>query len=136
MRIVLDTNILISAIGWGGKTGKILEFCIEKKLNLFLSNKILFEVNKVLSRKKFDKIESKHKKEFILFLKEISTIVKPQKKVNICRDINDNMFIETAIEANANFIISGDEDLLSLKIYNGIEIINTNSFLEKINFDK
>jgi uncharacterized protein len=134
MRIVLDTNILISAIGWGGKPNTILKLCIEKKLNLFLSNQILFEVNKVLSRKKFNNIELKHKKEFIIFLREISTIVKPSTKVNICRDINDNMFIETAIEANANFIISGDEDLLSLKKYNNIEIINPNIFLEKINY--
>ena len=43
------------------------------------------------------------------------------------------MFIETAIEAKANFIISGDDDLLSLKKYKNIEIINPNSFLEKIN---
>jgi putative PIN family toxin of toxin-antitoxin system len=129
MRIVFDTNILISAIGWGGQPAIVLEKCIEKKAMLVLSEDIFSEVREVLSRDKFKGISKKAKDDFILFLREISLIVNPEISFDVCRDKKDNMFIEAAIKGKARYIVSGDDDLLSLRSFHGIEIITVSEML-------
>ncbi|MDR1811628.1 MAG: putative toxin-antitoxin system toxin component, PIN family [Candidatus Fibromonas sp.] len=57
----------------------------------------------------------------------------PQKDINISRDKDDNEYIECAVECNANYIISGDSDLLELKEYNGIKIVTARGYLDIVN---
>jgi putative PIN family toxin of toxin-antitoxin system len=66
----------------------------------------------------------------ILLLSELSEIITPTHKVNICRDKNDNKFIELALSANVKFIVSGDEDLLAVKKYKKIKILSAQEFLK------
>lgn len=128
--IVLDTNVLISAILFGGKPEIILEKVQNTELECYLSPEILSEFRGVLSRPKF-----KCDKEMIYFaeeqLKMSCTIVFPKTKLNVIKDDpDDNRILECAIEAKANYIISGDPHLLKLNRYKKIEIVNPANFLE------
>ena len=111
---------------------KILNYCLENKLKLVLSPEILHELENVLFRKKFDFIDKDKKKEFILLLCELAEIVSSKHKVDICRDKDDNKFIELALTAQVKYIVSGDNDLLDLKAYQEINIFSADEFLKKL----
>ena len=130
--VVLDTNILISAMGWEGKPQKILSKCFENKFKLIISPEILEEIRDVLFRKKFNFIDDNKKNEFILLLAELADVKTATHKVDICRDKDDNKFIELALTAKVKYIVSGDNDLLSIKKFKGIKIISAREFLKVI----
>jgi len=128
--IVLDTNVLISAIVFGGKPREIFKLIIERKVLLATSDYILGELETVLQRSKF----SFPKETVRTILNEIislSDIVYPKNKISIItRDPDDNNILECAITAKANVIISGDNDLLDLKVFKTIPILTPRDFLE------
>lgn len=136
IKAVIDTSTLISALGWEGKPQQIFSYCLNKGLQIVISPEILEEVREVLFRKKFAFIDSDKKNEFILLLSQLAEIVCPQQKVDICRDKDDNKFIEAALSAKINIIISSDEDLLALKEYEGIKILSPHEFLESLNIGR
>jgi len=129
MVIVLDTNVLISAIVFGGKPRLILEMAIRGEIELVLSDPILQEVQGVLSSKKFRYpvqvvVEITHQLTFL------ATMVYPRKEIKIIKnDLADNRILECAVVGEAKYIISGDEDLLSLKSYMKIKIVTPDEFL-------
>ena len=126
---VIDTSTLISALGWEGKPQQVLYCCLDKRFKLVLSPEILEEAKEVMFRKKFAFIDSDKKNEFILLLSQLAEIAYPTHRVDICRDKDDNKFIEAALSAKANVIVSSDGDLLALKVYEGIEILSPSEFL-------
>ncbi|MFH1850589.1 MAG: putative toxin-antitoxin system toxin component, PIN family [archaeon] len=132
MKVVLDTNILISAIGWEGKPRVILEKCLDNRFRLATSHQILAEVCQVLARKKFSFIDKTIRDEFIMLLSGLAEIVNPREKINICRDKEDNKFIEAALAAKADHIVTGDYDLLEIKKYGGIRILSADEFLRSL----
>jgi putative PIN family toxin of toxin-antitoxin system len=131
LKVVLDTNILISAILFGGKTRQILEKAIRGEIRLCLSEPILEEVRGVLQRFKFD--YSPEMIQFILTeLTGIADFVNPSETINVVlEDPDDNRILECAVEAKANYVISGDFHLLKLSRYLNIEVLNAAAFLEK-----
>ena len=133
MRLVLDTNIFISSFYWGGNPQRIIDRIVEGIDTLFISNEILDEVIDVMSRPKF-----KSSPEIIDTY--IRTIEKIGKKMyitgsvtGISRDKDDDSKIECGLMCNADFIITGDDDLLVLEEYQGIKIITTKAYLEREN---
>ena len=131
MKIVLDTNVLISGIFWEGNESKILKACKTEDLINYISPEILDEFHKVLLYPKFnltsDEIESALENVIIL-----SNIVNPEIKIEVITDDPiDNIFIECAITANAKFIISGDKHLLKLKKYKDIQIVNCRMIIDE-----
>ena len=129
-KIVIDTNNLISALGWKGNPRKLLEQVIEKKYDLFISIKILDELKRVMDYPKF-KFTDEQKNKFLQILSEISTIIETKIKLNITEDPDDNMFIECALESGADYIISGDEHLKKIKQFKNIKIISVSDFLKE-----
>lgn len=129
---IIDTSTLISALGWEGKPRQILNYCLEKRFKLITSPQILMEIREVLFREKFDFIDSGKKNEFILLLSQLAEIVYPKHKVDICRDKEDNKFIELALSANVNIIVSSDNDLLVIGEYRGIKILSVDEFLKML----
>jgi uncharacterized protein len=126
--IVIDTNVLVSGLGWKGKPRELLNQVENGNFLLIISDKQFEEIERVVkySKLNFDFL----KREKILeFLRKISSLLISSIKVNLSRDPNDNMILEAAIEANADFIISGDQDLLVLKEVNGIKIVTVSKFL-------
>ncbi|MEX0621773.1 MAG: putative toxin-antitoxin system toxin component, PIN family [Candidatus Woykebacteria bacterium] len=127
-RVVLDTNIYISALIFGGKPEKIFFLATENKIELIVSPAIISEVAKVLSQK------FKWRDESVLAalqsIKEIARFVYPKQRLSIIKYKTDNMFLEAAVEAKADFIISGDKKhILPLKKFGDVKIITADEFL-------
>ena len=129
-KIVIDTNNLISALGWKGNSRDLFNQVIEKKYELFMSIKLLDELKRVMDYPKFDFTEEQ-KNKLLQILSEISTIIETKIKLDIAEDPDDNMFIECALESGADYIISGDEHLKKLKKFKNIKIVSVSDFLKE-----
>lgn len=135
VKVVLDTNIVISAsLGKEGNPAKIFELAIEGKLENFTSNALLEEVRGVFGREKISAIIApENAKKFLGMYMEISTLIHPKHEHKlVLADHSDNKIVDCAMEAKAEYIITGDEHLLLLKGYKGIQILSPKSFLEKM----
>lgn len=133
MRIVPDTNVLVSAIFWEGNQSKIIELVEMGKLTLITSLPILDELKKVLSYPKFALDEEKvnEQVEYYFFLAEL---VSPTQKVDLIQNHpSHNKFLECALEGEVEYIVSGDQHLLNLKEFKGIKIVNGEELLEILN---
>jgi len=128
-RIVLDTNVLISALRWGGNPRRIFDKVIDRDLLLCVSKQTLSELERVMDYPKFE-FTAQERAEFLSVLTEIAILVEPQERIQlIVEDATDNMFLECAVEAGADFLISGDKHLLSLKEYQNVKLISPADFL-------
>ncbi len=140
-RIVIDTNILVSAILTSeGNPAKILKLVLEGKLNLITSPAILEETRQVFNYPKLAKLMEKNnitRQEVYGFLDKMSRValITPgQLEINaILEDPADNKIIVCALEGGADFIISGDHHLTDLKIFQGIKIVGPAAFLKIVN---
>jgi putative PIN family toxin of toxin-antitoxin system len=132
LRVVLDTNVLISAILFGGNPRQILEKAIRGEIRLCLSEPIVKELKGVLQRSKFD--YSPEMIQVILTeLTGIADFVNPLKTMDVVlEDPEDNRILECAVEAEASYIVTGDFHLLKLIRYRNIEVLNAVAFLEKL----
>jgi len=128
-KIVVDTNNLISGLGWEGNSRELIRKIINKEYELCISIKQLAELKRVMDYLKFNFTEQQ-KSKFLEILTEIATIADTKTSLNITRDPEDNMLLECAVEVNADYIISGDEDLKKLKEFKGIKIVSVKDFLE------
>ena len=133
-RVVLDTNNLISALGWKkGNPRIIFQQCLSGKNILVESKNLIKEFLLVINRPKFNFISKEEKQEFLVYLFQICDLVEPKNTIKIIRDDpTDNIVLECALEGKADFIVSGDKHLLKLKEFRGIKIVNSKEFL-KIN---
>ena len=128
-RIVIDTNNLISALGWRGNSRDLFIRVIEGKYDLLISEKQMEELRRVLGYKKFGFTESE-KKKFLDIIHSISLLVEVKTKIDITDDKNDDFLIECAVDGGADFIISGDDDILRLKKFGRINVMKVKDFLE------
>ncbi|MCL2041524.1 MAG: putative toxin-antitoxin system toxin component, PIN family [Bacteroidales bacterium] len=132
MKLVLDTNIFISSFFWGGNPRKIITRIIDGIDILFVSNEILREVFFVMSRPKFN-VNNHQIMHFIDSIEEIAYRVPTLGTIQgVCRDSDDDKILECAVWGNVDFIISGDNDLLSLKEFQEIPIITASEYINKI----
>ena len=132
MKVVLDTNVLISAIMFGGKSRDILEMGISGKIKIALSQDILKELAEVLVDKKF-RAPMAFVRQTIHELSDISELVIVTDKINFVKsDPDDNRILECAVSAKADYIVSGDSDLLDLKHLKRIKILSPSDFVLKI----
>ena len=130
MKVVLDTNVLISAIMFGGKSRAILEMGISGKLRIALSQDILKELAEVLVDKKF-RAPISFVQQVIHELSELVELVIVTHKVAVIKnDPDDNRILECALSAGADYIVSGDSDLLSLGHFKKIKIVSPSDFLK------
>ncbi|MBI5027029.1 MAG: putative toxin-antitoxin system toxin component, PIN family [Nitrospirae bacterium] len=129
MRVILDTNVYISAMLFGGKCEEILKLANQSLFEVVISKKILYEIKSVL-KEKFHWTD-KQIAEVIKYIKSITTIVNPDISLAIIKeDPADNKIIECAVASNATYIVTGDKHhLLSIKEYSGIKILSPIEFL-------
>ena len=129
MRIVIDTNVLISGIIFGGKPSKIIELLFGKKISVFASPEMVDEYKII-----YGELGERYAKRTHNELNEIinSMIILPSHShIEACRDPDDNKFIECAIDNRCIYIVSGDKDLLILEQYEDIGILTVSEFLEQ-----
>ena len=131
MRAVPDTNVLVSAIVFGGPPGRLVELAAEGYLQLVLSPSLIGELREVL-RRKFDFSDAAaYQAEAIL--RRISVMVEPQREVAvITEDPEDNRVLEAALAGDADVIVSGDRHLLSLEKFGPTPILSPRALLDRI----
>lgn len=129
-KVVLDTNIIVSAIGYGGKPGQIFLLALEEKIHAVTSEVLLVEVREILIKKLA--MSSSDVELATAEIEDKFEIVSPKKSLHIVRDEDDNRVLEAAVEGNCDFIITGDQDLLELKKYKKIKILTPEEFLPDI----
>ena len=132
MRVVFDTNVLISATLWDGSVAQKLLFkLLQPSSRIFSSVEILSEYQKVLNRD-FDYSGS----EITYILEKILsfvTLIKPVAKVNVVKENPDgNKIIECALASSSEYVITYDKHLLNLKEFQGIKIATPEEFLRVI----
>ena len=130
MKVVLDTNVFISAFFWGGNPRKLMTRIIDGKDHLFISKEIVQEVFSVMSRPKFN-VPHHQVVHFVNSIQEVaSQVVLIGIVQGVCRDSDDDKILECAVLGDVDFIISGDNDLLSLKEFRGIPIVTASEYLK------
>jgi putative PIN family toxin of toxin-antitoxin system len=129
-RVVVDTNIIISAIFWSGKPYKVIVEGLKGEYQLVTSPEIIDEVLTKL-RVKFHFPEDKIEEQANIML-SLFHVVTPVTKVDVVRDKSDNKILECAVDGKADFIVTGDPDILVLKEFEGIKIVNADKFLASV----
>ena len=128
MKVVFDTNILVSALVFpGGRAEAALLRIIEERDQLLLSKPILDELLGVLARK-FSR-DAEELARVALLLSELSVAIRPRKKLRVVKDEPDNRVIECALAGRAEAIVTGDRDFLELREYRGVRIISLREYL-------
>ena len=132
MKVVLDTNILISAFVFpGGPTEDVFRAALEGRIELVTSPPLLAEFGRVLSSK-FG-WEPSITQQAVAQVARVGTIVRPKEKVvEIVDDPDDDRVLETALASGADVIVSGDRHLLGLRTWRGIEIEKAARFLRTL----
>lgn len=130
IRAVVDTNVIISAVMYGGIPRTVLSFGLDGAFVVVTSPVLLSEFAEVL-RKKF----SYSVAELQLVRGELEqklTVVEPDFTVEIIRDAADNRLLEAAVAGHCQYIVTGDKELLRLKVYRRILILTPRQFLRKL----
>ncbi|WP_016949018.1 putative toxin-antitoxin system toxin component, PIN family [Anabaena sp. PCC 7108] len=114
--IVIDTNVLLSAaLSPDGTVRKALDKAY-KQFKIAQSEETYQELKTLIYKPKFNKyISDEERQDFLEVVKKNSQFIEIKTQIDICRDSDDNKFLELAKDANAEFLITGDQDLLSLK---------------------
>lgn len=129
MKAVLDTNIWVSGFVFGGEIRKVLEAAIEEQFQPVISPALLNELERVLQTRKIGytptvALATLHQVQLLCL------VVHPAQKLHlIAQDPSDNMVLECAMEAKADFIVSGDRHLLQLKEFHSIPILTARQFV-------
>lgn len=130
-KATLDTNILISALGWKGNPKQVFDKVINGEVELILSDEQFAELSEAIEYPKFA-FTKEQKDRFKALVLEVATFVKPVEKIDaIKQDPDDNMHLEAAVAGNVEYIVSGDPDLLELKEFRGIKIVTAKKFLDE-----
>jgi len=133
-RIVLDTNIWLSALFWEGSSRRIIDIAEKGNIEILVSREIIIEIVEVLQREaKFQKFLDARKEKIQNLARSIlklSKLVKTNSKIEAVKeDKDDNKFLECAVDGNADFILSYDNHLLNIRKFNDIQIIKPEEFL-------
>ena len=128
MKIVIDTNVFISAVFFGGLPLKVLQSVISRQNDAYISPEIWDEYNDVIERMT-NRYPSRLKQQLIDEVFKLFKIIIPSSGVSICRDPDDDKFISCAIDAECKYIVSGDDDILSLGKVGNVTICTPSEFL-------
>jgi len=136
MRVVIDTNTIVSALFWRGAPRRLLEVARLGAIDLFVSPDLLAEMEDVLQREKFSArltLAGCSVRELVLGYAALARVVEPPAIAPaVLADLDDDNVLACALAAHANYIVSGDNHLLQLKQYQGIPILSVAQFLQEI----
>lgn len=129
MRIVIDTNVVISGVFFGGKPRKILEAVMKKDITACANTSIIDEYEEITTEMIIRKQGHIRRDILAPFIAKLE-IYDPVADLHICRDPDDDKFLSCAKDAKALYIVSGDKDLLDVSRFENIEIITAAEFYE------
>lgn len=126
MRLVLDTNVVASAMLWGGNPKLLLQARREKRVELFTSVAMLAELTDILARPKFVKKIAASMltvDQLVDGYAALTQVVRPTPTPRIVADPDDDVVIGTALAAKADLLVTGDRALLDVGAYQGTRIV-------------
>ena len=130
---VVDTNVLISALIGSGNSRKIIRAFSNKKFILVISNELVKEFNLSASKPRLShRVTDENRTVLDSLIKELAHVVHPKESIVVSRDPKDNIVLETALAGDADFIVTGDKDLLVLKSFQGIPIVTPKIFVASL----
>lgn len=135
MRLVLDTNVVASAMLWGGTPKLLLQARRERRVELYTSTPLLAELTDILDRSKFAKKITASLltvDQLVDHYVELVQVVRPTPTPRIVSDPDDDVVIGTALAAKADLLVTGDRPLLSVSEYQGVRIVSVTEALELI----
>ena len=139
MRVVADTNVVLSGLLWHGPSRELLDLTRHGTVELFTSGTLLAELEEILQREKFLKrlaVAQIPPHDLVTGYAALATVVQPaQIAPVVLRDPDDDAVIACAVAAGATIIVSGDNDLLALKKHQQIEIVSVAELVARIRRD-
>ena len=139
MRVVADTNVIVSGLLWHGPSRQFLNAARQGTVELFTSGALLAELEEALQREKFIKrltAAQVQPRDLVTGYAALTTVVQPAHIAPVVlRDPDDDEVIACAVAAAAVNIVSGDHDLLALKRHQEIEILRVAGFIARIRQD-
>jgi putative PIN family toxin of toxin-antitoxin system len=127
MKLVVDTNVLVSSFLWKGTPGRLIELAGEKECRLFTSRVLIDELAEVLQRKKLaNQVQATGftTAQMLHNYQKLATMVTARRLAQqVSRDADDDAVLACALAAQADLIVSGDDDLLVLKQFQEIRIV-------------
>ena len=129
IRVVIDSNIWIGFVI--GKALSGLSEALNDRIRILFSEELFDELVEVLQRPKFKKYFSQNDiMELISLIHLITERIEIKERFEDCRDPKDNFLLDLCVSGNADYLITGDDDLLALNPFRGVEIINYRNFRE------
>lgn len=137
MKLVVDTNVLLSGTLWTGTASRLVDAVLDGAATLYLSASVLAEFTEVIQREKFrPRLEQRGRSVEAILTRfgAVAVVVKPAviAAPASLRDPDDIHVLACAVAANADVIVTGDEDLLVLESFEGIPILKVRATLEKL----
>jgi putative PIN family toxin of toxin-antitoxin system len=130
-KIIIDTNVWVSYL-LSGKYIELDKLILSDKFQIIFSSKLLEELILVINRPKLSKyINQKDINNILNFIETNTEFVITNDNVNLCRDEKDNFLLSMCEISNANYLITGDKDLLIIEIFNNTQIMTYNEFISK-----
>jgi putative PIN family toxin of toxin-antitoxin system len=127
-RVVLDSNVIVSGLGWSGPPARILDAALDGQLLLVTSVPLLAELRRVLGYPKLAKVLDGGQQLGDL-VEASGLVVFPTRVIAAVSDESDNRVLEAAVEGAADYIISGDVHLLGLVSFKSIPILTPSQFI-------
>lgn len=134
MRILLDTNIWISSLISKSTREKVGTVIADPAIDIYASNKLIAEIEEVIDRPKIQRLikDESLVSTFLSLITDRIQIVSPEIEVRVCRDPKDDFILSICKDAGLDYLITGDKDLLVLKLFEGTQIITLENFMEKL----
>jgi len=135
IRVVADTNIVVSAFFWGGAPRGVLDAARRKEVALFTSIALLAELDEVLAREKFAKRIAAvgcSVEDLVTDYLALAQLVRAAALPRVVRGRDDDQVLACALAAKAEIIVSGDADLCALVSYHDIAIVNAGQLLQRL----
>ena len=130
-RGVFDNNVLVSAALLAGVPRQAFDKALDKD-TIIVSVPVLLELAEVLSREKFNKyVTHDERMRFMVSFLKVAEIIEVSETIIVCRDPKDDKLLELVVDGGADYLVTGDKDLLVLNPFRGIEIITAREFLDK-----
>jgi putative PIN family toxin of toxin-antitoxin system len=133
VRAVVDTNVFVSAIlSRNSPPGRVLDAWEDREFQIVISDELFVELERVMSRPRIIRRVQKpssHIAEFLSMIRTRAEVVRPQERLDVVQqDPSDNRVLGAAVEGQADYIVSGDQHLLALGSFEGIEIVSPARF--------
>lgn len=126
-RVVLDTNVICSGLGWAGPSAQILDAVLDDRLVLIASPALIAELRRVLGYPKLA-AAIKDSDRLADLIEAAAVLIDPERTITTVSDEPDNRVLEAAIEGGADYIVSGNKHLLTLGVFEGVPILTPATF--------